>query len=116
MKKTIAVLGLSLLGVTLLSGCGIQDIQNLSADKYYVQIKNEAQPADKDDIFKYKYTVDGYDKKGNKKELEFSASENLKKETYLKVYYKEKKGVNDWEKIEKKDVPKEAMEKIDKNK
>lgn len=56
----------------------------------------------------------GYTKEGKEKELDFNGqlTRPLRKGAYLKITWNKKKGVTSYEEVEKKDVPKTALEKL----
>ncbi|GED16517.1 YxeA family protein [Aneurinibacillus migulanus] len=68
----------------------------------YVQINKPAEP----DNGRFKYKLTGYNAEGKKKNVNFTASIELPKGTYLKVLAK---GfyVQKWEEVKAEDIPKE---------
>lgn len=56
----------------------------------------------------------GYTKEGKEKELDFKGqlTRPLRKGAYLKITWNKNKGVTSYEEVEKKDVPKTALEKL----
>lgn len=62
----------------------------------------------------YRYILPGYTKEGKEKELDFNGqlTRPLRKGAYLKITWNKKKGVTSYEEVEKKDVPKTALEKL----
>ncbi len=47
-----------------------------------------------------------------KKELEFTAQKNLRKDAFLRVYHSDKKGVSAWEEVKKDELPAKVKEKL----
>ena len=63
----------------------------------------------------YAYDLPGYDEKGSLQQLKFNANQDrpLKMNAYLKVIYNDKKGVTDWQRVPRAEVPKAALAKLD---
>ncbi|WP_349652066.1 YxeA family protein [Lactococcus lactis] len=86
-------------------------------EKYYVKIKKDGLPL-KPDHYKgktyqdYDYIVSAYNKKGEQKQLEFTADHKLKHNAYLELIYKKNKGVMSWEEIKKSKVPNSALKNL----
>ena len=117
MKKFL--IGLVSLIVIAFVGLQIADKVVKSGDEYFVQITTDGQRVDeKDDsgnnYVDYKYSLPGYDKDGNKKELDFNANKDrpLRREAFLKVTWNKKKGVTSYEEVQQKDLPKKAADKL----
>lgn len=117
MKKFL--IGLVSLIVIAFVGLQIADKVVKGGDEYYVQITTDGQRVDeKDDsgnpYVDYKYSLPGYDKDGNKKELDFNAAKDrpLRREAFLKVTWNKKKGVTSYEEVQQKQLPKKAAEKL----
>lgn len=111
LKRYIALFSILVVFASLLVGC---DLNRLGKDEYYVQITtdgiNKADNGEPSKFFKYKLT--GFDKDGKEKELEFDAQKNLRKESFLRVYYADKKGVSAWEEVKKDELPAKVKEKL----
>ncbi|MEY8458672.1 YxeA family protein [Lactococcus ileimucosae] len=60
----------------------------------------------------YEYKLTSYDKKGNEKEVSFTAQHNLRKNAYLKLTDNKVKGITSWEEVQEKDLPSKAKEKL----
>lgn len=117
MKKFL--IGLVSVIVIAFVGLQIADKVVKAGDEYYVQITTDGQRVDgKDDsdntYVDYKYSLPGYDKDGNKKELDFNAAKDrpLRREAFLKVTWNKKKGVTSYEEVQQKQIPKKAAEKL----
>jgi uncharacterized protein (TIGR01655 family) len=117
MKKFL--IGLVSLIVIAFVGLQIADKVVKSGDEYFVQITTDGQRVEeKDDsgnnYVDYKYSLPGYDKDGNKKELDFNANKDrpLRREAFLKVTWNKKKGVTSYEEVQQKDLPKKAADKL----
>lgn len=63
----------------------------------------------------YNYNLPGYNKEGEKKDLEFAAFKDrpLKMNAYLKVTWNKNKGVTSYEEVKGSEVPEKAKEKLD---
>lgn len=61
----------------------------------------------------FSYDEKAYSKTGEEKDMEFTATHNLKHEAYLKLIWNQKKGVTSWEEVQKKDVPEKALDKVE---
>ncbi|MGE6258160.1 YxeA family protein [Heyndrickxia sporothermodurans] len=93
------------------------NINRLGADNYYVQIKGPGEKsedkASNGEIYtSYKYTLSGYDKKGNEKKLTFTANKQLRKDAYLNLFYKEDKGVTSYQEVKFNEIPDKAKEEM----
>lgn len=117
MKKFL----IGLVSLIVLAFVGLQIAQKVvsSGDDYYVQITNDGERiVNKDDsgnqYVDYKYSLPGYDKNGEEKQLTFSAAKDrpLRKEAFLKITWNKKKGVTSYEEVQKKKVPEKAAEKL----
>ncbi|MDV0430505.1 YxeA family protein [Lactiplantibacillus sp. DA1] len=94
---------------------------NYGTTAYYTQITTKGErKTGKDDSGKayvyYHYSQPGYSDNGAKKALSFDSvlPRSLKMGAYLKVGYNDKRQqVINWEKVNHKDVPKAALNKID---
>ncbi|KRG15744.1 uncharacterized protein (TIGR01655 family) [Lederbergia galactosidilyticus] len=111
MKKAILFFTVTLLFSTILTGCGI-DLNRLGAEKYYVQVKGDGDKKDdgRQDI--YDYTLTGFNEDGEEATLEFFALKELRKDAYLILYYKDKKGVTSYQEVNEEDIPEKALEKL----
>ncbi len=119
MKKLL--IGLAAFVVIVFAGLKVADHVVMGGDSYYVQITtNGEKEVSKDDkgqnYIEYKYHLPGYDKDGNKKELEFLGQQPrpLRKSAYLKITWNKSKGVTSYEEVQKEDIPKAAQEKLSK--
>lgn len=116
MKKIILLLSVLTIVTSVLVGCNLNRIET---EKYYVQItvdgKEEVSKSDSSGEImgkKFSYKLLGFDKEGKEKELEFTATKNLRKEAILVLYYSEAKGVKSWEELNKVDLPTKVKEKL----
>ncbi len=96
------------------------EITNYGGTTYYTKITNAGQQATDHDQDGNKYTIyaydlPGYDEKGSLQQLKFNANQDrpLKMNAYLKVIYNDKKGVTDWQRVPRAEVPKAALAKLD---
>ncbi len=72
---------------------------------YYTRIDNaKLEKVSSSDEMKYQYTLDSYDEKGNKKELSFKASRELKQDAYLLLEVRSI-GVHTWKEIQYEELP-----------
>lgn len=74
---------------------------------YYTVIHSE--PKILNDEERYEYHVVGYDKKGNEKDLHFTASKILKDGAYLELYTTTLRGVTYWQEIQYEQLPKKLQ-------
>ncbi|GGE74158.1 YxeA family protein [Priestia taiwanensis] len=119
MKRTIGILSVLVILTTALMGCS--SLNRMFKDEYYVQITGDGEfkveKADGGQDFKsYNYKLTGFDEKANDKEMEFTATKNLRKDAYLRVYYSDDKGVTSWEEVKGNEVPEKALNKLKENK
>ncbi|MED0967475.1 YxeA family protein [Bacillus paramycoides] len=114
MKRYIALFSILVVFASLLVGC---DINRLGKDEYYVQItvdgkEYNGKSSNGEPYKNYEYKLNGFDKEGKEKELEFNAQKNLRKEAFLRVYNSDKKGVTAWEEVKKDELPAKVKEKL----
>ncbi|EGO2587799.1 YxeA family protein [Enterococcus faecalis] len=110
MKKII------LASITLLLCSGIWYF--IHPQYYYVKITKNGNP---ESVYRgkkiYTYTLKGYNKDGQEKELTFRTQPDLnrpfKKNAYLKVIYTNLKQENGYEEVLKFNIPKKALDKIE---
>ncbi|BCA86505.1 amino acid ABC transporter ATP-binding protein [Enterococcus saigonensis] len=117
MKKLLIIL-VSLVGIGFV-GLKVADFFIMGGEQYYVKITTNGQREDGksdsgENITQYKYSLPGYDKEGNEKQMDFSAFKDrpLKKDAYLKITWNKNKGVTSYEEVTKADVPNAAKEKL----
>lgn len=109
---TIVVLGGIFVLAYFMSG---STWNRLGTDAYYVHITEdgtyEEETLDNGDVVvRYDYRLDGYDENGKKQTLQFYALKNLRHDAYLKIFYKESKGVTSYEEVKKEEVPSAALQ------
>ncbi|MFF3101308.1 YxeA family protein [Viridibacillus arvi] len=118
MKKFLIAIGaLILIGVIGIVVLGTIDFNRMNADNYYVHItedglKKEEKQSDGKIFVTYIYNLEGVSAKGEAKTFEFTASKNLRKDAYLMLYVKDKKGVSSYDEVKLSDIPKEAQAKL----
>ncbi|WP_108307542.1 YxeA family protein [Metalysinibacillus jejuensis] len=119
MKKLIGVA--VFLGIIVIGGLAILrfvDFNQLGAQTYYVQItddgKVEKTTIDTGEVFETYWYNDYkiYNDKGESQVVNFSAQKNLRQGAYLKVYYKDNKGITSYEEVQEADVPAKAKEQM----
>ena len=77
---------------------------------YYTQIdNNKVEKLAATDDMKYEYTLTCYNKNGNKKEVKFKTSRELREDAYLMLEVK-LMGVHSWEEIEYNNLPYKVQE------
>lgn len=106
MKKIYLALGL--VSILLLAACSPQPLQTFGTDKYYVKVN---QDGDVDEHGRFHYVMDGADKDGEIKSLEFSANKNLKHDHFLMIYFKDDEVIT-YEEVSEEDIPEEALNAI----
>ncbi|MGX7173992.1 YxeA family protein [Enterococcus ratti] len=127
MKKLLLGIIISIitlgLGVSFCIFGGLHFVKKMimGGDSYYTQVtingeKNEIKDVHDEIVTQYKYTLIGYDIKGNEKVLVFKGQQPrpLRKGAYVKITWNEKKGVTSYEEVRQKDIPKLAKEKLSK--
>lgn len=78
---------------------------------YYTQIDNsKVTKLDVPDNMKYEYILSSYNEKGNKKEIKFKTSRELRENAYLKLEVKAL-GVHAWEEVQENELPDKVREK-----
>lgn len=89
---------------------------------YYIKVNTD--PTDKKDSLDDKgqiqgseffYTMNGFDKEGNKKEIDFTVHKErpLRKDAYIKLRVNKHRGPLNWEEVSKKKIPKKVQVKLD---
>ncbi|AHI56867.1 YxeA family protein [Listeria ivanovii] len=81
------------------------------AEQYYVKITKDGENTG-DRGFAYSYVLSGYNKDGEEEKMNFKADKNLRKGAYLRLYYKNFKGVTTFEEVTPEQVPNKAAEKL----
>ena len=82
--------------------------------EYYVQVDNsKIEQISRTDNMKYKYTLTGYNKNGNSKELEFNTSRELREGAYLKLDVMLLRGVINWKEVELNELPEKTRKEMD---
>lgn len=101
--------------ILIVAGClgaGLYQLENYD-EFYYAKIDNsKIQELPSGEDMKYEYTLDGYNKKGNKRELKFKTSRELREGAYILLEVKIA-GVHKWEEMKYDDLPQKVKEKID---
>ena len=117
MKKLL--IGLVTIIVVVIAGLKIAEQVVMGGDIYYTQVTTEGErKEDRDDtgrtFLKFDYSLPGFDKDGNEKQLEFSAIKDrpLRKDAYLKVTWNKNKGVTSYEEVKKPEIPQAAQLKL----
>lgn len=78
---------------------------------YYTQIDNsKLSKLDASDNMKYEYNLESYNEKGNKKEIKFKTSRELREDAYLKLEIRIF-GVHEWEEVQENELPDKVREK-----
>lgn len=113
MKKFLITIGL----IFVVCCAGIYalmtiDFNRINTSEYYVQITQDGvvteSKASDGKIYKdYNYSLEGINKEGEKKTLDFFAQKNLRKDAYLKVYVKDS-GVSSYDEVQYDDLPEKA--------
>ncbi|MFE4764556.1 YxeA family protein [Bacillus mycoides] len=112
MKRIMLMCSVVVFFTVVLTGC---NLNRLGTDTYYVQITKDGEQLKEKNVngdTTYQYTLPGFDKDGEKKEMEFTALKNLRKEAFLLIYYSEEKGVKSWEEVKKDELPTKVKEKL----
>lgn len=102
------------IGVTVLN----IDFNRLNKETYYVQVTQdgilETNKLDNGEVVKtYNYKLAAVNEKGKLKDLDFTATKNLKIDAYLKLYVKnDGVSVSSYDEVKEKDLPKKVKENI----
>lgn len=93
------------------------NMNRLGAQQYFVQINLDGKRVE--DKFNsgekyvyYEYTLKGFDSNGKEKELTFTASKELRKDAYLRIYVK-KDQVSSYQEVQAEELPEKAKLKLD---
>lgn len=92
-------------------GVGLYYLENYDAI-YYTRIDNsKVEKLSTSDVMKYEYKLDCYSKNGNKKELKFKTSRELREDAYISLNVKTF-GVHKWQEVQEEDLPPKVKEKL----
>src|SRR5699024_12147032 len=83
--------------------------QTIGSDEYNVQVQNNGEKYTEENYTRYEYTLNGFDEDGKSKDMTFTANHELKKNAYLRIYYK-KDEVITYEEVKKDDMPEKALQ------
>lgn len=111
MKKRVTAIGLIIMSTTIILLITGVNFNRFGASYYFTQIK-ESEASDENSLITastYEYTLQAYSKNGIKKELTFTTKQNIQQETYLLLYFKEKKGVTSYKEIDPTKIPQKAL-------
>ena len=82
---------------------------------YFTQIDNtKIQSISATDEMKYEYTLDCYNENGNKKEIKFKTSRELREDAYLELTYMMTRGVSNWKEVQYDELPDKVQDKYTK--
>lgn len=118
MKKVYVGIGAALLlFVAALVALRTVDFNRINKDTYYVQVTTDGELEEyKLNTGKiaetYWYELPSYDERGKEQTLEFSATKNLRKDAYLKLYVKGGKEVSSYDEVQFDEIPTKAQEKL----
>lgn len=118
MKKVYIGIGAALIVfVGALVALMTVDFNRINKDTYYVQVTTDGEVEE----FKlntgeiaqtYWYELPSYDESGKEQTLKFSATKNLRKAAYLKLYVKGGKEVSSYDEVQFDEIPTKAQEKL----
>ncbi|MEK4427172.1 YxeA family protein [Solibacillus sp. FSL K6-1523] len=118
MKKVYTGIGATLLlFVAALVALITVDFNRINKDAYYVQIATDGEVEEYklntgEIAHTYWYELPSYDESGKEVILKFSATKNLRKDAYLKLYVKKEKEVSSYNEVQFDEIPKKAQEKL----
>ncbi len=79
---------------------------------YYTKVDNtKIEKLSTSDDMKYEYTLDCYNENGNKKEIKFKTTRQLREQAYLKLEVKTF-GVHSWSEVQIEELPEKVKDKI----
>ena len=114
---------LTVLGILLVGGATSIFLLT-SKTNYYTQIVSEGEKVishsqnGKETFVEYRYVQDGYNKKGEAKELDFNSHPSLgrpfKKDAYMKVGVNRWKGELSYEEVQRDEIPQKALDQLTK--
>lgn len=103
LREKIPMIVAIVIGLTLC--IGIYYFLEYYNEVYYTKIDNtKVEKISSSDEMKYEYTLDCYDKNGNKKELKFKTSRELREDAYLLLEVRII-GVHSWEEVQYNELP-----------
>ncbi|MEG0385670.1 YxeA family protein [Solibacillus cecembensis] len=118
MKKVYIGIGATLiLFIAALVALLTVDFNRLNKDTYYVQVTIDGEleefRLDTGEIAEsYWYELPSYDESGEEQTLKFSATKNLRKDAFLKLYVKGGKEVSSYDEVQFDEIPTKAQEKL----
>lgn len=108
LKEKIPMIIVAIIAIAILVG-GICFFENYEA-VYYTKIDNtKIKQVSSSDEMKYQYTLDCYDKDGNRKEFSFKTSRELKEDAYLLLEIRSM-GVHAWKEVQYYELPDKVKE------
>ncbi|MFD0710948.1 YxeA family protein [Paenibacillus sp. GCM10027626] len=91
------------------------NLNRLGAEQYYVQLQEGERKEEKTDNGKkyisYEYTLPGFNKDGNEKNVKFTAAKELRQNAYLAVYVRDDI-VRSYKEVTKQELPAQAKQKL----
>ena len=115
MKKLIigVVVTIVLVGGMLFALRNI-NINRINTNHFYVQItedgvKTEEKLSSGEIFIQYEYSLDGYNKKGDKQKLDFTAAKQLRKDAYLQLFVNDENTVKSYQEVKLEEIPEKAQ-------
>lgn len=95
------------------------DFNRINKDTYYVQVTTDGEVEEyklsTGEIAQtYWYELPSYNENGKEEKLKFSATKNLRKDAYLKLYVKGGKEVSSYDEVQFDEIPTKVQEKLKK--
>ncbi|MFJ7738283.1 YxeA family protein [Lysinibacillus sp. NPDC097287] len=118
MKKVYIGIGAALiLFVAALVALMTVDFNRINKDTYYLQVTTDGEleeyKLNTGEIAKtYWYELPSYDERGKEQTLKFSATKNLRKDAYLKLYVKNGNEVTSYNEVQFDEIPPKAQEQL----
>ncbi|MCQ6531189.1 YxeA family protein [Bacillus mycoides] len=109
MKRYLMLFSCLLVFCMMAVGC---NIYRIGTEAYYVQITTNGEPEKGPQSTQYEYSLQGFNEKGEAKELKFSRDKEIKKGAFMKVFYNKDRGVKGLDEVKKEDIPEKAKEKL----
>ena len=95
------------------------NLNRFGAEHYYIQITTDGESEvtvidTGEKMERFSYQLPAYNEQGDMKEMTFTSHKNLRRDAYLKLFYKESKGVTSYEEVQENDIPEKALEQLKK--
>lgn len=105
MKKLLLV-GIPVLTVLIMFGVAYHFVCNTdTATRWYVQVDNARVQPPGEDSEEYEYSLDAYDENGNRHDVKFKTTRELRNDAYLELKTMPFRGLISWAEVQPDEMP-----------